>query len=260
MPSKISPPLPIQVQQMTCADLSCLRFSLKACAEGAGDGPPSELLGRSTQNFKSSGLTASGLPSLTTLSPAAAHPSTRLSTAMLESEVASTGRPRHIRLQRLRIRMATAVFPVPGGPWIRVSRLAAAPHTAMRCESLTSSTLPYFSMAKVAIPLSSSSLSSSPRPRLWFSPARSHPTARLQRWAVEVLPTRWGWAHRPCAAAPSMVSAMFSSMAVMAVTSSSEGRRAMGHSPPPRSGRAAMMRAASSCRLKPMRLASLSTR
>ena len=70
--------------------------------------------------------TESGRPNRTTCSPAAAQPSSKLSTAMLESDVASTLSPclsplcASMATHPEMISMATFVLPVPGGPWIGV--------------------------------------------------------------------------------------------------------------------------------------------
>mmetsp|Transcript_10731 Transcript_10731/g.21372 ORF Transcript_10731/g.21372 Transcript_10731/m.21372 type:complete len:261 (-) Transcript_10731:1320-2102(-) len=181
MPSRISPPDPIQVQQTIWAFLMVFIFSLKICAPVAVDwipenwppssmpsmpavlallapAPPCPDPGLSTQYLSSSGLMASGLPSLTTLRPALAQPSTRLSTAMFESLVASTGELL-VFAQWLMILMATAVFPVPGGPWTRVSLFVTAWWTASLWEELRPSSCPVLSSASLeyALMLSSSS-------------------------------------------------------------------------------------------------------
>mmetsp|Transcript_23727 Transcript_23727/g.35627 ORF Transcript_23727/g.35627 Transcript_23727/m.35627 type:complete len:278 (+) Transcript_23727:360-1193(+) len=77
---------------------------------------------------------ASGLPNRTTSSPAAAHPATRLSTAILESLQAKILQPlssaKLVSHQCRMIRNATAVLPVPGGPWMRETRRRTAANIA----------------------------------------------------------------------------------------------------------------------------------
>mmetsp|Transcript_9491 Transcript_9491/g.33620 ORF Transcript_9491/g.33620 Transcript_9491/m.33620 type:complete len:240 (+) Transcript_9491:489-1208(+) len=75
-----------------------------------------------------SGLAASGRPTRTTLTPSLAKPSTTLSTAMLLSEAQSTPPPPSLREEAhiFRIRTATVVLPVPGGPCTNAKHLAAA--------------------------------------------------------------------------------------------------------------------------------------
>lgn len=71
------------------------------------------------QNRNNSGRMASGRPNRTTRSPTAAHPSTRLSTAILESDVANIGdgfSPLTLfdsanLAQCCKMRIATAVLP-----------------------------------------------------------------------------------------------------------------------------------------------------
>mmetsp|Transcript_4560 Transcript_4560/g.7140 ORF Transcript_4560/g.7140 Transcript_4560/m.7140 type:complete len:214 (-) Transcript_4560:946-1587(-) len=77
--------------------------------------------------------TASGRPMRATRTPARDSPSTKLSTAMLESEVHNMG------LVRLRSHICTSatavcVLPVPGGPWMSVTRWNSAASSASVCD------------------------------------------------------------------------------------------------------------------------------
>mmetsp|Transcript_25979 Transcript_25979/g.53153 ORF Transcript_25979/g.53153 Transcript_25979/m.53153 type:complete len:223 (+) Transcript_25979:1487-2155(+) len=219
---------------------------------------------------------ASGRPSRTTRMPTLAHPSTRLSTAMLESEVARMGLgPRPPRsapasliaslAQCFRMRMATAVLPVPGGPWTRVRRFVAAPSTASRWEALSPSIAPYFSRARRddSRTACSSTMSSPPLTpsfpecsSLEFQGmARAHSAAVL----VSSEPRRSRDTLPPC----SITWSMFSSMAVIALISSGQGRLMLARvtciTPLGSfSEGLQMLTAAANWRLNPIRLASLS--
>mmetsp|Transcript_488 Transcript_488/g.816 ORF Transcript_488/g.816 Transcript_488/m.816 type:complete len:226 (+) Transcript_488:1473-2150(+) len=118
---------PMQVQQITWAFRSCLLLLLLLLLL-----LPVEFI---KVYCSSRGLVmASGLPSRTTSSPAAAHPATRLSTAMLLSLHARILQPLSSAIlvshQCRMIRSATAVLPVPGGPWISETRRRTAPSIA----------------------------------------------------------------------------------------------------------------------------------
>mmetsp|Transcript_28256 Transcript_28256/g.89838 ORF Transcript_28256/g.89838 Transcript_28256/m.89838 type:complete len:222 (+) Transcript_28256:388-1053(+) len=77
----------------------------------------------------------SSLPTRTTLSPASAQPLSKLSTATLLSAVASTGPPPEAS-QSLTSSTAVLVFPTPGGPWTKVSRLLVAALSTWSCGVL----------------------------------------------------------------------------------------------------------------------------
>mmetsp|Transcript_63802 Transcript_63802/g.201820 ORF Transcript_63802/g.201820 Transcript_63802/m.201820 type:complete len:451 (-) Transcript_63802:361-1713(-) len=79
--------------------------------------------------------TPSGRPRRTARTLAFTSPERRLSTAVLESEVASTGRT-PLRSHSWMTCSATVVLPVPGGPWISVSRRVAAAISAAVCDWL----------------------------------------------------------------------------------------------------------------------------
>mmetsp|Transcript_99165 Transcript_99165/g.280612 ORF Transcript_99165/g.280612 Transcript_99165/m.280612 type:complete len:269 (-) Transcript_99165:580-1386(-) len=126
-------PAPMDVQHTTSA-LSTARWtSSRALALAASFSslslvtPQAFAAISSAQYSRSSGRDISGRPSRTTRTPCFASPSTRLSTAMLESLVASSAvfLPHRIsrepRTQCCMIRSAVDVFPVPGGPCTRVS-------------------------------------------------------------------------------------------------------------------------------------------
>mmetsp|Transcript_25158 Transcript_25158/g.66847 ORF Transcript_25158/g.66847 Transcript_25158/m.66847 type:complete len:225 (+) Transcript_25158:781-1455(+) len=128
MPSSWSEPTPTHVEQTTCALRIADIFSDQLISDRPGGGT-------STQYCMSSGRMRSGRPSRTARTPERIRPSRRLSTAMLESEVASTGPPPPPpavpeRTHQTRTRSAVCVLPVPGGPWIRVSRWVTASSTA----------------------------------------------------------------------------------------------------------------------------------
>mmetsp|Transcript_31888 Transcript_31888/g.101597 ORF Transcript_31888/g.101597 Transcript_31888/m.101597 type:complete len:378 (+) Transcript_31888:694-1827(+) len=93
----------------------------------------------STVAARSSSLTLTGIPILTTLMPISSSPSRMLSAAMFESEHARTcplsPLRRHTSIKRRRVR----VLPVPGGPCQRVSRRDSAVAMAWCWESLRSS-------------------------------------------------------------------------------------------------------------------------
>mmetsp|Transcript_46401 Transcript_46401/g.129085 ORF Transcript_46401/g.129085 Transcript_46401/m.129085 type:complete len:204 (-) Transcript_46401:795-1406(-) len=108
----------------------------------------------SAQCRRSSGRAISGRPRRTTCTPRRARPSTRLSTAMLESLVATSAvfLPRKIspeeRTHCLKICTAVAVFPVPGGPCTNASEFRIAtsiawfwlgfmPSTSMAAQEFT---------------------------------------------------------------------------------------------------------------------------
>mmetsp|Transcript_12791 Transcript_12791/g.32865 ORF Transcript_12791/g.32865 Transcript_12791/m.32865 type:complete len:375 (-) Transcript_12791:575-1699(-) len=71
--------------------------------------------------FSSSGRTFSGRPTRTTLTPLRTRPSAMLSTAMLHSEVTSSGLYFSVFTHIAMIRTDVCVFPVPGGPCTIVS-------------------------------------------------------------------------------------------------------------------------------------------
>mmetsp|Transcript_75423 Transcript_75423/g.208101 ORF Transcript_75423/g.208101 Transcript_75423/m.208101 type:complete len:221 (+) Transcript_75423:1375-2037(+) len=83
-------------------------------------------------------VTFSGRPTRTAFSPRACRPSAMLSTAMLLSDVASSGRIRRSLAHRPRRRTETVVLPVPGGPCTSVRRRPSAAETAAPCEGLRS--------------------------------------------------------------------------------------------------------------------------
>ncbi len=73
--------------------------------------------------------TFTGCPSRTARMPRESSPSSRLSTATLESATARMV-PRSCFAQASRMRTPVWVFPVPGGPWIRVRRRSRAASAA----------------------------------------------------------------------------------------------------------------------------------
>lgn len=87
-------------------------------------------------NRSRSSRTLSGRPIRTTLSPALESPSTRLSTATFESDVASTGPIPACTHCLMRV-MLVCVLPVPGGPWIRVIRRERPARKAACCEAFS---------------------------------------------------------------------------------------------------------------------------
>jgi len=96
----------------------------------------------STQYLRRCGDAVSGLPILTALIPQLTSPSSKLSTAMFESEPAKTFSltvamlrcwPTHCPITW----MLTAVLPVPGGPWISVRRWEVAAARAAAWESFS---------------------------------------------------------------------------------------------------------------------------
>mmetsp|Transcript_94592 Transcript_94592/g.168065 ORF Transcript_94592/g.168065 Transcript_94592/m.168065 type:complete len:251 (+) Transcript_94592:582-1334(+) len=87
-------------------------------------------------------VTFSGRPTRTTFRLSWWRPSAMLSTAMLLSEVASSGFT-PLLAQLARRRTETVVFPVPGGPCTSVSRRPAAAATAEHCEGLSSLSTPF---------------------------------------------------------------------------------------------------------------------
>jgi len=80
----------------------------------------------------------SHLPTLMTLTPFLTSPSRMLSTAMLESDPAKHLAPDLVSLKRwiqfIIILTETAVFPVPGGPWMSVRREQRDILSASLCE------------------------------------------------------------------------------------------------------------------------------
>mmetsp|Transcript_114225 Transcript_114225/g.201552 ORF Transcript_114225/g.201552 Transcript_114225/m.201552 type:complete len:245 (-) Transcript_114225:67-801(-) len=94
----------------------------------------------SAQCSRTSGRAASGRPTRTTFTPSCTRPSTMLSTAMLLSEAQST-RPFLASAQALRMRQATVVLPVPGGPCTNVKQRNAASFKARRWLAFKSLTL-----------------------------------------------------------------------------------------------------------------------
>mmetsp|Transcript_6891 Transcript_6891/g.18768 ORF Transcript_6891/g.18768 Transcript_6891/m.18768 type:complete len:214 (-) Transcript_6891:41-682(-) len=83
----------------------------------------------STINCIKSCRTASGRPMRATLTPARDRPSTRLSTAMFESEVHRIGEVR-FRSHICTSATAVCVLPVPGGPWMSVTLWNSAASSA----------------------------------------------------------------------------------------------------------------------------------
>mmetsp|Transcript_25610 Transcript_25610/g.60924 ORF Transcript_25610/g.60924 Transcript_25610/m.60924 type:complete len:441 (+) Transcript_25610:1188-2510(+) len=129
----ISLPAPLQVAHTTCARRSAATCawwkasrSLRSACRAAWD---SSMCGRRSER------TDSGRPTRTTAIPAAASPPTRLSTAMFESLVASTGPCPDLSQSEIRL-IAVCVFPVPGGPWTRVRRCEMPARRAFRWEAL----------------------------------------------------------------------------------------------------------------------------
>ena len=75
-------------------------------------------------------LTLTGLPNLTALTPNSRRPSSKLSTATLDSAQAKIG-PLPISIKAFIRCTAVCVFPVPGGPWIIVSLCLTAVSIAL---------------------------------------------------------------------------------------------------------------------------------
>mmetsp|Transcript_37482 Transcript_37482/g.92752 ORF Transcript_37482/g.92752 Transcript_37482/m.92752 type:complete len:225 (+) Transcript_37482:1402-2076(+) len=126
--SRMSLPAPAHVAQITSARRSTplmawYCWSLLQLHPGS---MPAML---STMYCMRSWRTASGRPMRATRTPARDKPSTRLSTAMLLSEVHRMG---HVRERSHICTSATAVWvlPVPGGPWISVTRWNRAASSA----------------------------------------------------------------------------------------------------------------------------------
>mmetsp|Transcript_30270 Transcript_30270/g.77146 ORF Transcript_30270/g.77146 Transcript_30270/m.77146 type:complete len:328 (-) Transcript_30270:352-1335(-) len=131
-PLSDSEPTPMQVAHTTCAPLiSRRRASAASCLL------ENSFSRASGQYCSSSGRTESGRPRRTTRTPASARPASRLSTAMFESDVASTWPPPRQCTHVVRIASATAVLPVPGGPCTSVSACETAASAAASCESLS---------------------------------------------------------------------------------------------------------------------------
>mmetsp|Transcript_108476 Transcript_108476/g.312482 ORF Transcript_108476/g.312482 Transcript_108476/m.312482 type:complete len:295 (+) Transcript_108476:1258-2142(+) len=107
----------------------------------------------------------SGRPRRTMFTPCLSTPSTMLSMAMLESEAANVPPSPDVRAHCCKMRTATVVFPVPGGPWTSTRHFEIAASIARCWLSFMPSAARPSSRASAATRDSAATWQSRPLPR-----------------------------------------------------------------------------------------------